>query len=163
VQDTREVRVPTGEYSTSGEFQPEQWTGGGGVGVMGSTPDGTGMSLTTYADYFLDDETSVGPLGQFAFTDDMALIGVSAQAKRWFPVSGRQGRSRFNVQGGLGFVHADIAADDTSWLIPLGLGYDHTLDNGVTVTATTLVNFTNLDVAGDDTNVMPSLVFGLRF
>jgi hypothetical protein len=150
-------------YSPAAELQSERWSGGGGVGVIGSTPDGTGMALSTHADYFLDNETSIGPLAQFGFTRDMALIGVSGQAKRWFVLDGSQGRSRINVQGGLGFAHADIAADDTSWLIPVGIGYDHTLDSGMTVTATTLVNFTNLDVAGDDTNAMPSVMFGLRF
>jgi hypothetical protein len=162
-RDMRDARLPDRNYSPSTELQSDRWSGGGGVGVIGSTPDGTGMALSTHADYFLDDETSIGPLGQFGFTGDMALIGVSGQAKRWFVLDGTQGRSRINVQGGLGFVHADIAANDTSWLIPVGVGYDHTLDSGMTLTATTLVNFTNLDVAGDDTNVMPSLMFGLRF
>jgi hypothetical protein len=155
--------APRESYAQAVELPSERWSGGGALGVMGATPDETAMALTTHADYFLDDETSIGPLAQFGVTDDMALVGVSGQAKRWFALDGTQGRSQIHVQGGLGFIHADIAQDDTSWLIPFGVGIDHTLDSGVTLTATTLVNFTNLDVAGDDAHVMPSLMFGLRF
>ena len=74
------------------------------------------------------------------------------------------GLGRFVVQGGLGFIHADFRRDDTSWLIPLGVGYDYTLPSGTALTATALLNFTNLETGGgSEADVMPGIFFGGRF
>ena len=68
------------------------------------------------------------------------------------------------LQGGAGVVHAAFQKDDTSWLVPLGIGIDHTLDSGPSLYGTFLLNFTDLDTGrGTDADVMPGVTFGVRF
>lgn len=154
----------TGSSYSTGEFAEGEWRGGGDLGMLGSTPDGTAFAMNGTLDYFVSDRVSVGPLLQLGFTDDMNQIGLSGQGKYWIPLSGTEGRGKLALQSGLGFAHSDFRQDDTSWLIPVGVGYDYTLDSGPTLSATTLVNFTNLHTgAGSGADVMPGLAFGVRF
>ena len=116
------------------------------------------------AEYFAADRVSIGPLLQMAFTDDLAQIGLSGQAKYWVDLPGTGGRGKANLQSGIGFVHADFNNSDTSWLVPMGVGYDYTLDSGVSLTGTVLVNLTNLHTGrGTGADVMPGFTFGVRF
>lgn len=157
------ARGPASGYAgMSGELQPGQWSGGGGLGMLGSTPDGTALSTTANLDYFVSEQFSVGPLLQAGFTDDLAQMGLSGQGKYWIPLPGTGGRGRVALQSGIGFVHADVSRSDTSWLVPLGVGYDYALPSGQSLTGTMLVNFTHLDT-GRGADVMPGFVFGLRF
>ena len=150
-------------YDT-GEFDAGRWAGGGGLGFIGSTPDGTAFGMNGSVDYFLNEHVSVGPLLQLGFTNDMTLVGLSGQGKYWFPLPGTGGRGKIALQSGLGFAHADFRANDTSWLIPLGIGYEYTLPSGTTLNATSMVNFTNLHTGGGSgADVMPGLMFGVRF
>jgi hypothetical protein len=50
-----------------------------------------------------------------------------------------------------------------SFLIPLGVGFHYWPNNTIGLGATFLLNLTDLDTGGDDTNIMPSLMFGIRF
>lgn len=154
----------SGRYSATSELQPARWTLGGAAGLVGATPDDTGLGLLLHADYFVEERVSVGPLLQFGFTDDLVQMGVSAQGKYWVPVPGTEGRGRVVLQGGLGFLHADFRKDDTAWLVPLGVGYDYTSLSGATLTATALLNFTDLKTGGgSEAEVMPGLFLGARF
>ena len=134
------------------------------MGFLADTPDDTAFAVNLHADYFLDDGWSVGPLAQLAFTGDLALYGFSGQAKYWFPAWDSAGRTRPFFQAGIGFVHAAIQNDDTSWLVPLGIGLQHTLNNGISLYGTFLLNFTDLDAGrGADADVMPGVTFGVQF
>ena len=98
------------------------WSGGGALGFLGNTPDGTAFALNFNADGFLTRNVSLGPLLQLAFTGDMTQVGFSGQAKYWIAIPDTGNRAKLVLQAGLGFVHADFLRSDTSWLIPLGVG-----------------------------------------
>lgn len=153
----------TSEYHGS-ELLSKRWTAGGGMGLLGSTPDDTAFAVNGNADYFVNEHFSIGPLVQLGFTDDMTMLGVSGQGKYWItsPLSGDRGQ--LYLQSGLGFAHADFRADDSSWLVPIGIGYDYALTPGVNLTSAFLVNFTDLNTgAGSGADVMPGFTVGLRF
>lgn len=152
------------EPAQAGEPKAGTWTGGGALGFLGDTPDGTAFALNFNAEAFLNPTLSVGPLLQLGFTGDLTQIGLSGQAKYWIIFPNTANRVKLNLQGGFGFVHADFLKDDTSWLIPLGVGVDYAVSDRVSLTATFLLNFTNLHTGfGTDAHVMPGLTFGLRF
>jgi hypothetical protein len=140
------------------------WMGGGGIGFLGNTPDGTAFALNLNADGFLNRNLSLGPLLQLGLTGDMTLVGLSGQAKYWIDLPETSNRAKLFVEGGIGFAHADLRGSDTSWLIPLGVGLDYRVDRKISLTTTFLLNFTDLDLGrGNSTTVMPGLTFGLRF
>ncbi len=129
---------------------------------MGNTPDGTAFALNLNAEGFITKNFSLGPLLQLGFTGDLSQIGLSGQAKYWVDLPNT--RLKLTVQGGIGFVHADFLRDDTSFLIPLGVGLDYAVSDRVSFTSTFLLNFTDLDTGfGRGADVMPGLTFGLRF
>lgn len=153
-----------GDRGAGAEGHAGRWSAGGGVGFLSSTPDGNAVGVNGNLDYFVDEHASVGPLVQMGLTNDMTLVGVSGQGKYWIPVSGTNGRGRVALQSGVGIAHADFRHDDTSWLVPVGVSYDYALDGGPSLTATALVNFTNLHTgSGSGADVMPGVVFGARF
>jgi len=143
---------------------PGRWSAGGGIGFLGATPSGTAFALNGNADYFLHRYFSVGPLMQIAFIGDLTQFGLSGQGKYWFDIPDTANRAKLVFQGGLGFIHADRLDSDTSWLIPLGVGIDYAMTQKMALTATFLLNFTDLDTGhGKDAHVMPGLTFGVRF
>ena len=98
------------------------------IGFLANTPDGTSFATNFHADYFLNHQISVGPLAQLAVTEIYFKIGFSGQGKYWLDLSGLDQRLRMNLQGGLGFLHADLHKSDTSFLIPIGVGLDFALN-----------------------------------
>jgi hypothetical protein len=158
------IGVPGPATAQAAESQAGTWTGGGALGFLANTPDDTAFALNLDFGYRLNREFSVGPLVQLGFTGDMTLVGLSGQAKYSLAVPGTEDRGKLVLQAGLGFVHADFFQSDTSWLIPLGVGFEFAVDRRLAVTATFLLNFTDLDTGGGTgTNVMPGLTFGVRF
>ena len=151
----------------SGAAEPQagaSWSGGAAIGFLGNTPDGTAFATNVHAEYFLNPQISVGPLAQFAVTGDLFQFGLSGQGKYWFDLPGLDTRFKMNLQGGLGFLHADLYRSDTSFLIPIGVGLDFALNQQVRLTSTFVLNFTDVDTGrGTDANVMPGLTFGVRF
>lgn len=140
------------------------WTAGSSVGLLGATPDGTAFAMNGHVDYFVSEAVSLGPLVQVGLTGDMAQVGVSGQGKYWIDLPATEGRGRIVLQGGVGFVHSDYRSGDTSWLVPLGIGYDYAVNPNIDLSATGLLNFTNLHTGGgSDADVMPGLAFGVRF
>jgi len=158
------IGVPGPAPAQAAESQAGTWTGGGALGFLANTPDDTAFALNLDFGYRLNRELSVGPLVQLGFTGDMTLVGLSGQAKYSLAVPGTEDRGKLVLQAGLGFVHADFLQSDTSWLIPLGVGFEFAVDRRLAVTVTFLLNFTDLDTGGGTgTNVMPGLTFGVRF
>ena len=150
----------------SGAAEPQSgaWSGGAAIGFLGNTPDGTAFATNVHADYFLNRQISVGPLAQLAVTGDLFQFGLSGQGKYWLDLPGLDKRLKMNLQGGLGFLHADLHTSDTSFLIPIGVGLDYTLNQHLSLTSTFLLNFTDVNTGrGTDANVMPGLTFGVRF
>ena len=131
--------------SPASELRQGTWTSGGGIGFLGNTPDSTAFALNLNADYFIASQLSVGPLVQFAFTGDSFQMGASGQVKYWFHLLGVDNRLKLNIQGGVGLLYADRFKSDTSWLIPIGVGLDYALNNNLALTATFLLNFTDVN------------------
>jgi hypothetical protein len=139
-------------------------SGGGAIGFLANTPDGTAFAFNLNADYFIHPNVSVGPLFQLAATGDLFQFGLSGQGKLWIDLPGTEHKARLTLQGGFGFLHSDLFEADTSWLIPLGVGLDYTISPKISVTATFLLNFTDVDTGGGTgAHVMPGLTFGVRF
>ena len=141
----------------------DAWSGSTAIGFLDNTPDGTAFARNFHAEYFLNHQISVGPLAQLAVTEDLFQFGLSGQAKYWLDLPGFDKRLKMNLQGGLGFLHADIQRSDTSFLIPISAGLDFSLNQQVRLTSTFLLNFTSVDMGrGTDANVMSGLTFGVR-
>ena len=158
------IGVPSPAPAQAANSQAGNWTGGGALGWLANTPDDTAFALNLDFNYRLNHELSVGPLLQLGFTADLTLTGLSGQFKNWLNVPGTGDRGKLVLQAGLGFVHADFRQSDTSWLLPIGVGFEYALDRRLAVTATFLLNFTDLDTGGGTgTNVMPGLTLGVRF
>jgi hypothetical protein len=139
-------------------------SGGGAIGFLSNTPDGTAFAFNLNGDYFIHPNVSVGPLFQLAATGDMTQFGLSGQGKFWIDLPGTEHKAKLTLQGGIGFVHSDFFESDTSWLIPFGVGLDYAISPKVSLTATFLLNFTDLDTGGGTgAHVMPGLTFGVRF
>jgi len=152
------------ERSYVSERTARPWTAGGGIGLLGSTPDGTAVALNGYADARIDEHFSIGPLLQLGLTGDMAQVGLSGQGKYRVGLPGTEGRGAVVLQSGVGFVHADRGPSDTSWLVPIGAGVEYEISPDVSAEATMLVNFTDLHAGpGGSADVMPGVTFGLRF
>lgn len=158
------IWCPGGDTVQAAEPTAGTWSGGAAVGFLANTPDDTAFAFNMNADRFLTREFSVGPLLQLAFTDNMNQVGFSGQAKYWIDLPETNNRAKLVLQGGIGFVHSDFFHDDTSWLIPIGVGLDYRVSQLVSLTANFLLNFTDLDTGGGTgANVMPGLTFGIRF
>ncbi len=97
-------------------------------------------------------------------TGDLFQLGMSGQVKYWLNLPGLDNRWKVNIQGGLGFLYADLHSSDASWLIPIGVGVDYALNQQLSLTSTFLLNFTDVDTGrGTGATVMPGLTFGVRF
>jgi hypothetical protein len=172
------IAMPATARADVEDLKQGQWSGGAGVGFWANTPDGAEFGLKGHADYFWTQNLSVGPLAQYAGAGNDLLFGLSAQAKYWWVIPGTRSLAKLAVQGGVGFVWADIEDSDSgvadtysSFLIPVGVGLDYALTRKVAVTVEVLVNLTSLGEsvrAGGravdlHTNVMPALYLGVRF
>ena len=148
--------------------QPQKpWNVGGTMGFLANTPDDTAFALNFNADANVNRHVAVGPLLQLGFTGDLTLVGLSGQGKYTIPLPELGERFKVILQGGIGFVHADIGPSDTSFLIPIGIGVDYQINPQLAFKSDFLLNFTDLELGRgrghNDTNVMPGLTFGVRF
>ncbi|MGH7357686.1 MAG: hypothetical protein ACREJR_02610, partial [Candidatus Rokuibacteriota bacterium] len=131
-----------------------------------------------HADYFWTRRFSMGPLAQYAGAGNDHIFGLSVQAKYWWAISGLRRPATLALQGGIGFVRADIqdadsgAADvSSSFLIPVGIALDYAVTRNVAVTVALLLNLTSLGervrAGGREvdlrTDAMPAVYLGLRF
>lgn len=145
----------------------KSWSAGATMGFLANTPDDTAFALNLEAEGKMSQKFSIGPLLQLGFTDDLTLVGLSGQGKYAIGIPELGERFKVVLQGGIGFVHADKGPSDTSFLIPLGVGVDYQINPGLAFKSDFILNFTDLDIGrgrgNDDTNVMPSLTFGVRY
>lgn len=163
-EETAWAAEPIGETIQASEPATRTWSGGGSIGFLANTPDGTAFAFNLHADRFVNRNISLGPLLQTAFTGNMNQVGFSGQGKYWINVPETDNRLKIALQGGLGFIHSDFFRDDTSWLIPIGVGLDFAISRTVSLTTDFLLNFTDLNTGGGTgANVMPGLTFGVRF
>lgn len=139
---------------------------GAALGLQTDTPDSTAYTIGLYGDYYLTRGLSIGPLLQVGFTGDLMQLGLSAQAKYTFDLANIP-QLKPHVQAGLGFISADldrgngINENDTSFLIPFGIGAEYKLTNSISLDGTVLLNITDLDVKNEDFFV--TWLFGLKF
>lgn len=153
-----------GDLAEGADLKPGAWTGGAGLGFLSDTPDGTAFGLNLNAETFFAPNFSVGPLLQLGFTGDSSQVGLSGQVKYWIEIPNTAKRLKVTPQAGLGFVHNSFRKEDTSWLMPLGVGVDYALTDTLNVTATFLLTFTDLNTGrGTGADIMPGLTFGVRF
>src|SRR5438046_4270862 len=115
------------------------------VVFIGNTADGTAFTANLNVESFITRNFSIGPLLQFGVTHELTQIGLSGQAKFWIHLS----RGFYvTLQGGAGFVHTDFPVGDTSFLIPLGVGFDYALRRDLSVTSTFLLNLSSVQSTG---------------
>ncbi len=139
---------------------------GAALGLQTDTPDSTAYALGLYGDYYLTRRFSIGPLLQMGYTADLFQVGLTAQAKHTFDVAGFP-ELKPHVQAGIGFIHAELdrrgwrREDDTSFLMPLGVGAEYKLTDSVSLDTSVLFNFTNLDVR--DEHFFFTWLIGLKF
>ena len=163
-EETAWAAEPISETVQAAEPATRTWAGGGSIGFLANTPDDTAFAFNLHADRFVNRNISLGPLLQTAFTGNMNQVGFSGQGKYWIDLPETDNRLKLALQGGLGFIHSDFFRNDTSWLIPIGVGLDFAVSRTVSLTADFLLNFTDLNTGGGTgANVMPGLTFGIRF
>lgn len=138
---------------------------GGALGFMVDTPDNTAFAIGLSGDYYFTNEFSIGPLLQMGFTGDLFMIAPSAQAKYTLDLGGIPNLKPY-AQAGIGFIYADLKrggekTNDTSFIIPFGLGAEYKLTNAISLDGTVLLNATNLDVRNE--NLFVTVLFGLKF
>jgi len=139
---------------------------GAALGLMTDTPDSTAYAIGLYGDYYLTRGLSIGPLLQMGFTDDLMQLGLTAQAKYTFDLANIP-QLKPHVQAGLGFIYADLdlgngrSEDDTSFLIPFGIGAEYKLTDSISLDGTVLFNITDLDVRSED--FFMTWLIGLKF
>jgi hypothetical protein len=128
--------------SVAAQQTPDQRAGrlqlGADIGPVFATPDATAFGLALHGDYFFHQNFSVGPLLQFGFTRDLYQIGPTVQLKYTHDIDQRWNA---NLQGGLGFMYADLERrgpdrDDTSFLIPVGGGLEYRLSDAISIGST---------------------------
>ena len=139
---------------------------GAAMGLQTDTPDSTAYAIGLYGDYYLTRGLSIGPLLQMGFTDDLMQLGLTAQAKYTFDLANIP-QLKPHVQAGLGFIYADLdqgsgrSEDDTSFLIPFGVGAEYKLTDSISLDGTVLFNITDLDVRDED--FFMTWFLGLKF
>ena len=136
------------------------------LGLAAGTADDTVFALGFNADYYLDENFSVGPLLQFGIGGNLSQMGISGQARYVFQ-NPRFPGIKPHLQGGLGFLYVDLDQpgggddDDLGFLVPFGGGFDFVLDKNVLLGTTLLLNFTDADVPNQK-NLFMTWFFGLR-
>jgi opacity protein-like surface antigen len=99
-------------------------------------------------------------------TGDLMQLGLTAQAKYTFDLP-EIPQLKPHVQAGLGFIYADLdkgsggSVNDTSYLIPFGVGAEYKLTDSISLDGTVLFNITDLDVRDED--FFMTWFLGLKF
>ena len=140
---------------------------GAGLGLQANTVDDTAFSLGLSGDYFFTNNLSLGPLMQFGMTSDLFQFGLSAQAKYTFDLP-RVPELKPHLEGGIGFLYANLDRpgrgnkDDTSFLVPLGVGLEYRLSPRLSLDTTAFFNFTDISVKDRDRNFFFNWLLGIK-
>lgn len=166
------VIAPAHAQQTSPPETMRKFELGTDIGFSGGTIDGTALAVGISGDYQVAPHVSIGPLMQMGLTDDLFQIGVSAQVKLTLDLPDVP-ELKPQLQAGVGFIHADLdkgvsTGDDTSWLIPFGMGLEYRAAKNLYFNTMLLFNITDLNVTvpgfgtkSDDLHV--TWFVGLRF
>ena len=140
---------------------------GAGLGLQANTVDDTAFAIGLSGDYFFTNNLSLGPLMQFGVTGDLFQFGLSAQAKYTFDLP-RAPELKPHLEGGIGFLYANLdkpgsgSKDDTSFLIPLGVGLEYRLNPRLSLDTTAFFNFTDISVKDKDRNFFFTWLLGVK-
>ena len=140
---------------------------GAGLGLQANTVDDTAFAVGLSGDYFFTNNLSIGPLMQFGLTSDLFQFGLSAQAKYTFDLP-QVPELKPHMEGGIGFLYANLdrpgpgSKDDTSFLIPLGVGLEYRLTPRLSLDTTALFNFTDVSVRNEDRNFFFTWLLGVK-
>jgi hypothetical protein len=140
---------------------------GAGLGLQAATVDDTAYAIGLSGDYFFTNQLSLGPLMQFGFTSDLFQFGLSAQAKYHFDLP-QVPQLKPHLEGGIGFLYANLdrpgsgSKDDTSFLIPLGVGLEYRLSPRLSLDTTAFFNFTDISVKDKDRNFFFTWLLGVK-
>jgi Outer membrane protein beta-barrel domain len=140
---------------------------GAGLGLQANTVDDTAFAFGLSGDYFFTDHLSIGPLMQFGMTSDLFQFGLSAQAKYTFDLP-RVPELKPHLEGGIGFLYANLDKpgsgnkDDTSFLIPLGVGLEYRLSPRLSLDTTAFFNFTDISVKSKDRDFFFTWLLGVK-
>ena len=161
------VIAPAHAQQTSPPETMRKFELGTDIGFSGGTIDGTALAVGISGDYQVAPHVSIGPLIQLGVTDDLFQIGVTAQAKFTLDFPDVP-ELKPQLQAGLGFIHADLdkggsSGDDTSWLIPIGMGLEYRMAKNLYAGTTLLFNITDLNIAGKSDDLHVTWFVGLRF
>ncbi len=133
------------------------------IGFAGGTIDGTAFAVGINGDFPVAPHFSIGPLMQIGVTDDLFQLGLSAQAKLTLDIPDVP-ELKPQLQAGLGFIHADLpSGEDTSWLIPIGMGLEYRAAKNLYFATTLLFNITDLNIGGRSDDFHVTWFVGLRF
>jgi hypothetical protein len=159
-------------YAQVNDLKAGQWAGGTAIGFLGHTIDrGVDFAFKGNLDYFFSKQFSIGPMGQYVGAGSQFIFGLTVQGKYWWDIPGSQNLTKLVAQGGIGFARGGTdLGTTTSFLIPLGIGLDHTISQRLALTADFILNLTDLgdsNVRANDTtfhtSVMPGVYLGIRF
>jgi hypothetical protein len=158
---------PVFAQQTSPPDRTRRFELGADIGLMAGTVDGTAFAIGISGDFPVAPHFTVGPLIQLGVTNDLFQIGVSAQAKLTLDIPDVP-ELKPQFQAGIGFVHADLdigpnTAEDTSWLIPIGMGLEYRAMKNLYLSTTLLFNWTHLNVGGRSDDLDVAWFVGLRF
>ena len=140
---------------------------GAGLGLQADTVDDTAFAVGLSGDYFFTNHLSIGPLMHFGLTSDLFQFGLSAQAKYTFDLP-RVPELKPHLEGGIGFLYANLDRpgpgnkDDTSFLIPLGVGVEYRLNPRLSLDTTAFFNFTDISVRNKDKDFFFTWLLGVK-
>lgn len=140
---------------------------GAGLGLQANTVDDTALAVGLSGDYFFTNSLSIGPLMQFGMTNDLFQFGLSAQTKYTFDLP-RMPELKPHLEGGIGFLYANLDKpgrgnkDDTSFLIPLGVGFEYRLNPRLSLDTTAFFNFTDISVKNKDRDFFFTWLLGVK-
>lgn len=140
---------------------------GAGLGFQAKTVDDTAFAIGLSGDYFFTNNLSIGPLMQFGVTSDLFQFGLSAQAKYTFDIP-QVRELKPHLEGGIGFLYANLdrpghgSKDDTSFLIPLGVGVEYRMSPRLSLDTTAFFNFTDITVRNKDKDFFFTWLLGVK-
>lgn len=140
---------------------------GVGLGLQADTVDDSAFAIGLSGDYFFTNNLSLGPLMQFGVTGDLFQLGLSAQAKYTFDIP-RLRELKPHLEGGIGFLYANLdrpgrgSKDDTSFLIPLGVGVEYRMTPRLSLDTTAFFNFTDITVRNKDKDFFFTWLLGVK-
>ncbi len=138
------------------------------LGLLRGAPDGTHFALGFGLDYYVDPAFSIGLMTLFTPASNLNTYAFAGAAKYHIHFDS------FSLVpfAGLGFMHMNldkggasrIDSSDTSHWIPLGVSAEYTVNEGIALSTTVMVNLHRIrldPIERDDTSI--AILFGVHF